>query len=203
MPYNDENEHLGTIVAERDKEWLRETIRLCIARDKSAWEELIALLHPKILSTCRQMRLSSEESLDVFGQVCYILLRNLEALKDPDKIVSWVITVTRREALSHDRRSKLLERVEKEAVEIDPPSPPNTPDKQLDEQRQSEILLNAISRLPRKEAQLVYMLFLSPEEPSYEDISAALDMPVSSIGPTRSRVLRKLLRIMKKLGYKF
>ena len=184
-------------MTERDKKWLRELVRRCGVGDKQGWAELIALLQPKILLTCRQMRLSREDSLDVFGQVCYLLLRNLRAVKEPDKIVSYVITMTRREVLLRDRRDKLLGRVEKEAAEIDPRHPPDTPDKLLDDRETSNIILIALSRLSAKEERLMYMLFLDSDEPSYEEISASLGMPVSSIGPTRLRLLKKLRRMIK------
>ena len=32
----------------------------------------------------------------------------------------------------------------------------------------------------------------SPEEPSYEEISRRLSMPIGSIGPTRARALERL-----------
>jgi len=190
-------------VTKRGEDSLRELIELCNQRNEEAWQELIALVQPKILSTCRRMRLSREESLDVFGQVCYILLEHLSDLKDPDKLISYIITTTRRQALSHDRKARLVERVEQEASEKEPPSPPSTPYEDFQEQEHSEVLVRALAKLPRKEARLVQMLFLDPEEPTYEQISAQLKMPVSSIGPTRSRILIKLYRIMKQFGYKF
>ena len=187
----------------RNQGSFQELIRLCSEENEDAWHELIALVQPKILSTCRRMRLSREESLDVFGQVCYILLGHLTDIKDPDKLISWIITTTRRQALAHSRKAEIAERVEQEASDKEPPSAPPTPDEDFQEHERADIITRAIARLPRKEALLVQMLFLDPEEPSYEQISARLRMPVSSIGPTRSRVLSKLQRIVKKLGYKF
>jgi DNA-directed RNA polymerase specialized sigma24 family protein len=39
---------------------------------------------------------------------------------------------------------------------------------------------------------LVQLLYLSGTEPSYEEVSARLGMPIGSIGPTRQRCLRQL-----------
>ena len=36
--------------------------------------------------------------------------------------------------------------------------------------------------------------------PSYEEIGAALDMPIGSIGPTRARALARLRRAIDRLG---
>ena len=43
-----------------------------------------------------------------------------------------------------------------------------------------------------KRCQELLRLLVADEEPSYEEIGAALKMPIGSIGPTRSRCLDKL-----------
>lgn len=47
---------------------------------------------------------------------------------------------------------------------------------------------------PRCQA-LLEMLALDPP-PSYEEVSAALGMPIGSIGPTRGRCLRRLQQLL-------
>ena len=37
-------------------------------------------------------------------------------------------------------------------------------------------------------------MLAAPEPPSYEEIGAALEMPIGAIGPTRARCLDKLRR---------
>jgi DNA-directed RNA polymerase specialized sigma24 family protein len=49
----------------------------------------------------------------------------------------------------------------------------------------------AFSRLRATDQALLRLLMTEPR-PSYEDISAALDMPIGSIGPTRQRALERL-----------
>ena len=77
--------------------------------DESAWAEIVELVLPVVLATCRSMRLSREESLDMFGQVCYLLLIHLKRIQSPDKLLSWAATVTRREVLAFLRRTRLFE----------------------------------------------------------------------------------------------
>jgi DNA-directed RNA polymerase specialized sigma24 family protein len=40
------------------------------------------------------------------------------------------------------------------------------------------------------------LLYLSPEEKSYEQIAAELGIPVASVGPTRVRCLEKLRKFL-------
>ena len=46
--------------------------------------------------------------------------------------------------------------------------------------------------LLRERCQALLRLLAMDEPPSYEEIGAALDMPVGAIGPTRSRCLEQL-----------
>jgi DNA-directed RNA polymerase specialized sigma24 family protein len=41
---------------------------------------------------------------------------------------------------------------------------------------------------------------MADPRPAYEDISAALEMPVGSIGPTRQRALERLRRELDRQG---
>jgi DNA-directed RNA polymerase specialized sigma24 family protein len=54
-------------------------------------------------------------------------------------------------------------------------------------------LWDAFARLPERDQALLRLLTADPA-PSYEEISAALDMPIGSIGPTRARCLERLRR---------
>jgi len=54
-------------------------------------------------------------------------------------------------------------------------------------------LLSALDRLPANCQRLLRLLMEDPE-PSYQDVSRALDMPIGSIGPTRGRCLHRLRR---------
>lgn len=178
-------------------------INRCIDGDASAWDELVNLITPSILMTCRQMRLSQEESLDIFGQVCYILLQNLDRLKSPEKILSYVSTTARREVLRGIRRTKLFEKLEEETTKQISVTEFSRPDEEFDKMSELEILMAAMAQLPEKEYKLLWHLFLDETEPSYDEISEKVGIPVSSIGPTRSRALLKLKKIMKRKQYKF
>jgi DNA-directed RNA polymerase specialized sigma24 family protein len=41
---------------------------------------------------------------------------------------------------------------------------------------------------------------MADEPPAYEEVGAALDMPVGSIGPTRARCLERLRRLVARRG---
>lgn len=179
-----------------------ELVERCIYGDENAWEELVEKITPAILSVCRVMRLSSEESLDIFGQVCYLLLHHLPNLKSSDKIIGYVSTITRREILRVIRRKQIFDNIDPEITKSISVTKFKNPDIIFEEAKNLEMLIKAVVKLPPKEYKLIWHLFLDENEPSYEEISEKLDIPVSSIGPTRIRCLNKLKKIMLRKGFK-
>ena len=182
---------------------LTELVTQCLEGDADAWSRLVEAITPVIMSVCRSMGLAREDSLDIFGQTCYLLLTNLERLKSPDKLMAYVATTTRREVLANVRRGRLFDAArESGVIEVTGNAAAN-PEQLAEQSEKSAILIRAIWKLPEREARLMYHLFLDPEEPSYEDISTRLKIPVASIGPTRSRCLMKLGRMLKRMGELF
>lgn len=177
---------------------LADLIVRCRADEASAWQELIDLVSPVILSVCRKMSLSQEESLDIFGQVCYLLLANLGQLRSSDKLFGYVASITRHEVYSHIRRGRLFVEGGTGQAEESLVYDDSAQDEQLEEADRTKILMEALGKLSRREYELVKALFLDETEPSYQEISSRLGMPVASIGPTRARALAKLKRYLQR-----
>lgn len=64
---------------------------------------------------------------------------------------------------------------------------------------QDDAVRDATAQLPPASQALLGLLMLDPA-PSYEEISAALGIPIGSIGPTRGRILRKLQVLVAERG---
>jgi len=180
---------------------LKDLVSACLEGDQSAWRDLVALVKPVVVSVCRNMGVSREGTVDVFGQVCFLLLTKLDRLRSPDKLLSYVATTTRREVLAIVRRDKLFDAArEEQRVQVTAGASVEA-DQRLEQRERSEILVRAVLKLPDRESKLMWHLFLDENEPSYEEIAGKLKMPVASIGPTRARALTKLARILKRMGY--
>lgn len=189
-------------MSSRDATVLVELVNRCLAGDAVAWQEIVDIARPVILGTCRRMRLSQEESLDVFGQICYLLLRHLERIQSPEKLLGYVSTMTRREVLALTRRRGMYTLLSEEELEPHAVENPDF-DSKLEQEDERLLLTEAMLTLPVKEYKLIFALFLDESEPSYEQISQKLNMPVASIGPTRARILAKLQRRLRRKGFKF
>lgn len=189
-------------MSSRDTTALVALVNRCLAGDAAAWREIVEIVRPVILGTCRRMRLSQEESLDVFGQICYLLLRHLAHIQSPEKLLGYVSTMTRREVLALTRRRGMYTLMPEEELEPHAIDHPDF-DSRLEQRDDRVLLMEVMLTLPAREYQLVYALFLDESEPTYEQISQKLNMPVASIGPTRARVLAKLQRRLRQKGFKF
>jgi RNA polymerase sigma factor (sigma-70 family) len=147
--------------------------------------------------------LSADEAADVFQTVCLKLLEKLPTLRNREKLSSWLITTTVREswrARAHRQRESNLHGSESVAGsdDVDDLADP-TP--LADEQRwlleRQQLVREAVAALPERCRELITMLFYSKESSSYDAIARRLNMPTSSIGPTRARCLQKLKRLLE------
>lgn len=185
------------------REAVKNLIQKCLGGDERSWHELIDLVAPAIFSICRKSRLSRDESFDIFGQVCLQLLNNIGSLRSPEKILSFVGTITRRQIYNFYQKMQLIDYFDDQSIEMLPDITRKDPEQNYQNTRNREILLEAMLTLSERDYKLMKMLFFDPDEPSYEEIGRKLKMPVSSIGPIRAKALARLYRMLKTKRFKF
>jgi RNA polymerase sigma factor (sigma-70 family) len=181
----------------------QELVMACLANNEVAWEVLISRYERLIYSIPIKLGMSPQEAIEVFQSVCFILLKKLATLRNHERLYSWLITTTTRECW----RVRALKQRELAPPQSDGPGRrPSPGDAHTAEQlayerrmaaEQQQIVWDAISTLPDRYRELIIMLFFVNDEPTYEDIARKLNMPVSSIGPTRARCLEKLRKILE------
>jgi RNA polymerase sigma factor (sigma-70 family) len=77
----------------------------------------------------------------------------------------------------------------------------NVEEVQIQTQEQQTVR-DAVEKLPDRCRNLLELLYFSTKNPSYEEISDTMKMPVASIGPTRARFLEKLRTVLRRRGIK-
>ena len=187
----------------KDSNTLARIIELCREGDEESWHELIDIIGPLIFSICRKSRLTYDESFDIYGQVCLDLVKNIGSIKSPDRILSFVATITRRKIFSFYEKTQLVDCLDSELIPILAKSSEQSPELIYENLQKRELLLEAMAKLPPKQYRLLKALYFDPNNPSYKEIAQKLDCPQSSIGPTRARALEKLGRILKQKDYRF
>jgi RNA polymerase sigma factor (sigma-70 family) len=169
--------------------------------DATAWEALVERFSPLVWSVIRAHRLSEADVEDVWQITWFRLTANLQKIKDPERVGSWLASTARHEALRALRWSRRVTPVD----DVDTVSPwvnHHSPEQAMLESERAAAeadrlrrLGEAFERLSERCRRLLRLLMATPP-PSYSEISEALGMPVGSIGPTRARCLDCLRRAM-------
>ncbi|MGB7062731.1 MAG: sigma-70 family RNA polymerase sigma factor [Candidatus Zixiibacteriota bacterium] len=158
-----------------------------------------------IYSISLKYGLREEDRDDVFQSVCLILLDKLRSLREKRKFTSWLITMTSRECLRVSKATshKLAKTIEMKSAENQSLFEDMTVslDQEIIDLEQEHLLRLGIQKLPPRCQKLLHFLFYEKDSKSYKKISRDLNIPVSSIGPTRARCLVKLRKILKKMGF--
>ena len=119
--------------------------------------------------------------------------QHLDRIREPEKLGAWLATTARRESLRVIRRGS-RERPSDEPDLFEAPSDEMF-DRLLVERERDGALWRAFAKLSER-CKTLLRLLVSDEEPSYEEIGAAMGMPIGAIGPTRIRCLDKLRRMV-------
>lgn len=165
------------------------------AGDAEAWEQLVDGYVGLIWAITHTYRLSEGDAHDVTQTTWLRLVENIDRLSDPARVGAWLATTARRECLRvlrQARRTILLRDWEEfDGADADGEDPAD----EMIRLEQGDAVREALAQVSPSCQRLLRLLMVDPP-PSYDEVAAALGMPVGSIGPTRGRCLRKLQALM-------
>lgn len=170
-------------------------VQRAAAGDEAAWAQLVEAFGGMLWAVASGFRLGPADSSEVVQSTWLRLVENLGRITQPEALGGWLATTARREALRLLRR-RAHENVADDESRFDGSSPlaeAGPEDHALDRDR-ARRLWHAFDRLPDNCRALLHLL--SVLLMSYSEVSEALDMPVGSIGPTRSRCLGRLKTLL-------
>lgn len=159
--------------------------------DQNAWNALVARFNGLLWSVASSYRLAAGEDADAVQNTWVRLVERLDRIEDPERVGAWLATTCRRECLQVLRRRRRtgyttdtdeLGEIPGDAAELDAAL--------LDDERDAA-LWRTFAALSDPCRRLLRVLMASPP-PSYAEVSAALGLPIGSIGPTRQRCLARL-----------
>lgn len=180
----------------------------CRHGDTSAWEELVNQYVRLVHSVPVRHGLAPDEVEDVAQDVFLALAKNLNQIENPDALPGWLSTTARRlswRAVQKSRREAPLDEdglsavAESRSSVLGISQMPTMSELQHGWERQ-EVLAQGFQHLGDRCRELLAMMFLAPNEPSYDEISQELGISKGSIGPTRNRCLEKLREILIGFG---
>jgi RNA polymerase sigma factor (sigma-70 family) len=176
---------------------LQELLLSAATRDNDAWTRLVKRFGPRIRMAARYEGLDSREAEDIIQSTWLELLKNPGVVREPAKLGAWLHTTARRESVRAAIAARRVKPVDDEVLLSLQPTVESAPSAsaegggRLEAQQRSAALIRALQTLPERQRRMMHMLMIDPA-PSYAEISAALDMPIGSIGPTRARCLERL-----------
>jgi RNA polymerase sigma factor (sigma-70 family) len=158
--------------------------------DPRGLDDLVAVMTPVLWHVVRAYRLPPELAEDVVQSTWLALVRRRDSIEDHQAVGGWLTTTARRAAW------RIASRTERD-VAVDPTDlEPHTPVERSAESRVVEgeersLLWRAVATLDERCQRLLRVVAFE-QRPDYAALSADLQMPVGSIGPTRGRCLAKL-----------
>ena len=166
-------------------------VRAAAGGDQEALNALVEHYAVLVWSVARGFRLGDADASDVSQTTWLRLVEHLDRLRDPDRVGAWLATTARNESLRILRRSgRQIPASDSNDLEVEDIRTPEPGARLLDAERDA-VLWSAFEQLPDRCRTLLRVLMADPP-PSYDEVSAALDMPIGSIGPTRGRCLDRL-----------
>ncbi len=181
----------------------------CRQGDEAAWEALVRRYQRLVYAIPRRSGMSEDSAADVFQRVFSALFESLHRIEQPERIGAWLVTTAKRETWRMSRRERSLEPLPgidadedgASAGEAEIPDAGPLPDDVVQALQQQHAVRSALAQMDGRCRTLLTLLFYRTETPHYAEISTALGISEGSIGPTRSRCLQKLRRLLDAAGW--
>jgi RNA polymerase sigma factor (sigma-70 family) len=151
-----------------------------------AWNGLLDRHGGVVYAVCRSFRLSKADCDDVFQTTCFRLAENLDKLRDPARVGSWMATTARNECIRLVRSHARVIVTDDVGADADE----SGTEDEVVRAEQRATLREAFARLSERCQRLLAMV-VDPDC-DYAAICEALSMKMGSIGPTRARCLDRL-----------
>ncbi|WP_353952242.1 sigma-70 family RNA polymerase sigma factor [Knoellia sp. S7-12] len=163
--------------------------------DSSAMGSLVDQVTPLLWHTARSQGADAATAEDVVQTTWLRLVEHTNDIADPQAVLQWLLMTTKRESWSAVRRARrtVPQEPRDEPSPADPTSPAAVTDPVLatEDAEAARAMWRHVESLPERCQQLLRLVAFV-DRPDYAVVSAALGIPVGSIGPTRGRCLAKL-----------
>jgi RNA polymerase sigma factor (sigma-70 family) len=166
--------------------------------DQHAVDRLVEQFAGLVWSVARANRLADHDAEDVFQTTWLRLVEHLGRLRDPQAVAAWLATTARHESFRILRQGSRTQPAPQDDLDAVDDHLPDLDTGVLTAER-DRVVWEAFAVLNERCQRLLRVLMADPA-PSYDEVSAALDIPVGSIGPTRGRCLAHLREQLRTRG---
>lgn len=175
----------------------------CRRSDAAAWSALIARYQRLVYSIPRRIGLNADDASDVFQATWHALFRSLDRIDSPEALAKWLSVTAARESYRMKRIASKTTNLGDDAtqpLEEMLASEEKSADTLAFEAGRADLLMKTRDKLPIRCRSLIEALY-DVSEPSYEEISRRVGIPVGAIGPTRARCLEKFRKLLAQNGF--
>ncbi len=174
----------------------RELIEACRRGDGQAWQMVLDQYERLVFSIPLNSGLSASDAADVTQLTFTIFMESLDRLRDDSNLAAWLSTVAKRHSwrVMRQRRRESPDPEADLADKWDTLVDSRNPTKRWETLQWLNYGLNLLNQRCR---QLLLALYFDQNEPSYAQIARTFKMRVGSIGPTRTRCLKKLRQLLE------
>jgi len=163
------------------------------AGESRAMDDLVREMTPVLWHIARSYSVSASVAEDVVQATWLALVRKHDTIDDPAAVAGWLTTTVRREAWRAAQRARRS--VSDDDLERRMPPAASVEDEVVGREEEQS-LWRAVHELDERCRRLLRVVAFAVR-PDYENLAVQLDMPVGSIGPTRSRCLTKLKKLLQ------
>lgn len=175
---------------------------------QDAWDALVDRLHRVVWKAVNMMTTDPDVRDDAFAATWLRLAERLDTIREPEKLPGWLATTATNEVRQIIRRrgpgefslnASWRPGVDDPAVDLGDRLVGDDGDHTaaLVRAEQRAEVRTAFSRLDEGCREIITVLVLADPPPPYGEASEILGRPVGSLGPTRSRCLEKLRRLLE------
>lgn len=161
--------------------------------DRTAWNAIVDRYNRLVWSVVRGYRLGDASAADVAQTVWLRLVENLDRIREPERLPSWLAATARNEALRVLRSSQRMVPTEFD-FDLEDESVADVDETLIRDERLAR-LGAAFKKISADCRQLLRLLATDPPL-DYDTISELIGRPKGSIGPTRARCISKLHRVL-------
>ncbi len=189
------NAEVATIAGKAETNALH---RSAMKSQEEQFKKLVSEYQEMVINTCYRFVFNREDAEDLAQEVFVEVYRSLQQFRAESKLSTWIYRIAVTKSLDHLRRMKRIKRfgslkriigVHDPVSEIAAPSGEN-PEKTLEENERSSILLNALGSLP--DNQKAAFLLSKQEGYSNQEIADILKTSVSAVESLVHRAKKNL-----------
>lgn len=172
---------------------------------QSAYSRLLDDYQGKVFNTCLSFVPNKEDAEDIAQEVFVEIYSSIKKFKGDSKLSTWIYRISVNKSLefirkkSTKKRFGFMQSITGGNIPVDKSSyftEFNHPGIQLENKEKSELLFNAINKLP--EAQKVVFTLHKVDGMSYKEVSEVTEKSVSSIESLLFRAKKNLQKILTK-----